>query len=72
MTPDHAPLGGLVVVGHGGRVPGDELAVVALAIVLVLVCLSGLRRRHSRASPPNGSQAHTDSDAEHTPTRDPE
>lgn len=77
MTPHHAPLGSLVVVGHGGRVPGDELAVAALAVVLLLVCLSGLRRRQSRARSPDGSPARADgdragSDADHNPHLDPE
>lgn len=77
VTPGHAPLWSGVVVAHGGRVPGDELAVLALAVVLLLVGLSGLRRRQSRASPSERFQAQADDtrtgpDAGHNPNTDPE
>lgn len=77
VTPAHAPLWSGFVVGHGGRVPGDELAVLALAVVLLLVCLSGLSRRQSRASRSKRLKAQADEtrtgpDAGHNPNADPE
>lgn len=48
LTTGQGSLTGLLILAHGGPVPADEFAVLALGVLLLLVCLSGVRRGGSR------------------------
>lgn len=56
------PVLGFALLAHGGRVPGDEFAVITLGVLLALVVLSGMHRATSppTSSPPAEADTHDD------------